>query len=601
MSVLVTANQVSKAFGSRVLFENLTFVVESDERIGLIGPNGAGKSTLLKILASEESADSGVISCQRGLKIGFLHQTPTLPLDLRVEGAIRDNAQEEESEDKVGELLSLLGLTSISDRRVGDLSGGWRKRVALARELVNSPQLLLLDEPTNHLDIESIVWLERFLSQQRMAVVTITHDRLFLQRVANRILELDKRNPQGLLNVRGDYATYLERKEQLLSEQVQQEASLKNKLRRETEWLRRGPKARTTKQQARIHAAEELKGDVEEISARNQSRTTRLDFISTGKKPKRFIEAKAVSKSFNEQPLFRNLDTFIGPGDRLGLLGRNGCGKSTLIRVLLGTEARDSGSLIRADALRVAYFEQNRETLAADRPVRAVLCSSGDQVIYRGKPIHIHGYLDRFLFRKEQSEMPVSRLSGGEQSRLILAKLMLEDADLLVLDEPTNDLDIATLDVLQDCLIDFEGAVILVTHDRFFLDKVATHILAFPDDKSGKVTAFADLAQWENWKKEQSFHLSAKVATSQNSTQPEKKRRLGFKETRELAGMEQKILETERRLERLVAESRHPENISAASKLTEIYRQISETQAEIDRLYARWAELESLTSNRDSN
>jgi ABC transport system ATP-binding/permease protein len=598
MAVLISANHLSKSFGARTLFEDIQFVVESEDRIGLIGPNGAGKSTLLKILAGEEHSDSGDISMRRGLKIGFLRQTPDVPLDLTVEQAVLQNTSAgSEGEKNVGRILSELTLVDIAHQTVATLSGGWRKRVALARELVKSPELLLLDEPTNHLDIESILWLENFLANARFSTLTITHDRMFLQSVASRILELDKRNPQGLLNVQGDYATYLERKEALLSAQLSQEASLKNKLRRETEWLRRGPKARTTKQQARINAAENLQAEVEQIEARNQSRTARLGFESTGKQPKRFIEAKQITKGFGDKVLFRGVDLFIGPGDRVGLLGRNGSGKSTLIRVLLGSEEPDSGSVIRAASLQVAYFEQNREALDPTVSVRKTLCPAGDHVNYRGKLVHIHGYLDRFLFRKEQSEMPVERLSGGEQSRLLLAKLMLRDATLLVLDEPTNDLDVDTLDVLEDCLRDFEGAVILVTHDRYFLDQVSTTICAFSEDGSGKVTAFADLHQWENWRRDQKQlrpRAEQRVQDLPKGAAETKKKRLGFNETRELAQMETNILKAEARLAELQSQSVHPENISNAGKLAEIYRDMDAAQKAVETLYARWAELDEM-------
>lgn len=602
MSVLVSCNRISKSFGTRTLFENIQFVVESEERVGLIGPNGAGKSTLLRIMAGEETPDSGEVSSKRGLRIGFLEQTPRLSPTMTVEEVVLESARlaHKEPQGEVGQVLSLLELTDLSSRKIGELSGGWKKRVALGRELVKSPELLLLDEPTNHLDIESILWLERFLAGAKFATLTITHDRLFLQRVSNRIIELDRRNPGGLLSVHGDYATYLERKEALLSAQVQLESSLKNKMRRETEWLRRGPKARTTKQQARINAAGVLQSQVDEVSSRNQSRTARLDFESVGKQPKRFIEGKMLSKSYGDTPLFRNLDVFIGPGDRIGLLGKNGSGKSTLIRVLLGTEQPDSGTVYRADSLKVAYFEQNREEIDPTKTVKQTICPAGDHVNYRGRMIHVNGYLDRFLFRKEQAEMPVERLSGGEQSRLLLAKLMLRESTLLVLDEPTNDLDVATLDVLEDCLIEFEGAVILVSHDRYFLDQVSTQIHAFSDDNPGQVTAFADLHQWENFKRERRavkdrYEPSPKTPASESTDDtPKKKKRLGFNETRELAGMEATILNAESKLASLQAESQHPYNLSNAGKLTEIYKDLAEAQATVERLYARWAELEAL-------
>ena len=559
--------------------------MESKERIGLIGPNGAGKSTLLRILAGLTPVDCGEISSQKGIRIGFLEQTPLLPSGKTVEESIQG--------DRAEELIAKLSLTDWVKMPVENLSGGWQKRVALARELVKDPQVLLLDEPTNHLDVESILWLESFLSRAEFSTVTITHDRLFLQRVANRILELDRRNPNGLLNVRGDYATYLERKQELLSSQAQLEAKLQNKLRRETEWLRQGAKARTTKQQARIHAAESLKSDVEELEYRNQNRTARIDFQSSDKKPKRLIEAKQISKSYSSTTLFKDVDLFIGPQDRIGLLGTNGCGKSTLIRVLLGQEAPDKGTLLRSDHLKVAYFEQSRDTLDPNETLRKTLCPHGDQVNYRGKLVHIHGYLDRFLFRREQIDMAVGKLSGGEQARVLLARLMLHDANVLVLDEPTNDLDVETLDVLSDCLTQFDGAVLLVTHDRYFLDEVASQIVAFTGEE-GKLVSFAGLAQWETWYRNQTpapKKNPAPVATSK------KKAKLSFNEQREYDQIEGKILEVETRLDELKAEAEHPDNSTRASRLSELYQSIATTEQEIEKLYARWTELESLKGN----
>ncbi len=602
MSILVSARQIKKTFGARPLFEGLNFVVESGERIGLIGPNGAGKSTLLKLLAGEQSVDEGELSFQRGLRLGHLTQTPVLPLQLTVDEAIFEGLDGEHDSGRMalaGELISTFELSEFSNQTVGTLSGGWKKRVALAKELLKEPDLLLLDEPTNHLDIESIVWLESFLARAAFATVTVTHDRLFLQRVANRILELDRRNPQGLLNVRGDYATYLDRKEELISLQQREETVLKNKLRRETEWLRRGPKARTTKQQARIDSAETLKNEVEELTFRNQNRTAKLDFQSSDKKPKRLIEAIQISKSYADRKLFRNLDLFIGPGSRIGLLGNNGSGKSTLIRVLLGREEQDSGDVRRSEHLKVAYFEQNRETLDPTITLKRAVCPHGDSVIYRGRPTHINGYLDRFLFRKEQIDMAVKHLSGGEQSRVLIAKLMLEEANVLVLDEPTNDLDVETLDVLQDCLVDFDGAILLVTHDRYFLDQVATEIVAFPSDGSDVLTHFSGLSQWESWRANRE-NVSKATSSTISADFVEKKKpggkKLGFKETRELSQMEGRIQQAEARLKELQGETEQPHHQSNAAKLASLYQQIAHLQSQVDDLYARWAELEAMRS-----
>jgi ATP-binding cassette subfamily F protein uup len=493
-------------------------------------------------------------------------------------------------------VLSKLELNAYEDTLVETLSGGWRKRVALARELVKKPDILLLDEPTNHLDIKSILWLESFLVKSAYAAVIVTHDRLFLQRTTNRILELDRRNPDGLLNVRGDYATYLERKEALIDLQRRHERELKNTLRRETEWLRQGAKARTTKQQARINAAEVLKEEVETLETRNETKTTRIDFQSSHKKPKRLIEAQKISKAYGERSLFRNLDLFLGPGSRVGLLGANGCGKSTLIRILLEKEEPDSGKVLRSEHLKVAYFEQNRETLDPTQTLRKTICPQGDHVNFQGRMVHIKGYLDRFLFRAEQMDMPIKNLSGGEQSRILIAKLMLQEANVLVLDEPTNDLDVETLDVLEQCLVQFNGAVLLVTHDRYFLDQVAREIYAFPHtpEEGNKVIVFSGLHQWEEWIRSRPSPERESGKKEKNlSASPDKKRKLGFNETRELAGMEEAIQKTEALLTRLQNESLLPDNLSNSNKLRELYEQIAKTQDEIDRLYSRWAELSS--------
>jgi len=588
MSILLTAKNIRKAFGVRPLFDNLTFAVESDDRIGLIGPNGAGKSTLLRVLAGQSDIDSGTLSFQRGLKVGFLEQTPVLPADKTIEQVIHD-VEEGHDPAVVGEILSRLELNTIASTLIGTLSGGWKKRVALALELVKEPDLLLLDEPTNHLDVESILWLEEFLGKSRFGTITITHDRQFLQRVSNRILELDQKNPDGLLNVRGDYATYLEQKDELMHLQQREETVLKNTLRRETEWLRRGPKARTTKQQARINAAEELMEKVDELEYRNKNRTSRIEFESFEKKPKRLIESTKISKSYGDRLLFKDVDVFLGPGSRVGLLGSNGCGKSTLIRVLLGTEQPDSGFVHRSEHLKVAYFEQNRDTLNPETTLRKTLCPHGDQVNYRGKMVHINGYLDRFLFRKEQIDMAVGRLSGGEQARVLIARLMQQEANVLVLDEPTNDLDIQTLNVLQECLTEFEGAILLVTHDRYFLDQVATQILAFGGE--GKVTSFAGLEQWENWLKEK--QQTKKTVSKPVQEKSAQKKKLTYNEVHELAGMEKKIETAENLLKDLEAQSQQPENISNAKKLTEIFQGIAAAQLEVEKLYARWSELEA--------
>lgn len=603
VAILLSAFELRKSFGHRSLFDRVSFSIESGERVGLIGPNGAGKSTLLRILASQISPDHGMLSLQKGLKIGYLEQVPAFEKNATIHSAILKGALDPHDDRTIALSYEISSKLSLGDSfsLVENLSGGWKKRVALARELIKSPDLLLLDEPTNHLDLESIFWLENFLSNAPFATLTVTHDRQFLEKISTRILELDKRNVGGLLSVRGNYSSYLKVKEQLISSQEQQELKLKNTLRRESEWLKRGAKARTTKQYARIQRAGDLKNDLEELEYRNQVRTARLEFQFAEKNPKKLIEAKKISKNYGGNQIFNHLDLLISPGDRIGILGQNGSGKSTLIRTLIGEEDLSDGSIIRAENLSVAYFEQNRETLDPALSIIKTLCPYGEFVEYRGQRIHIRSYLDRFLFSSDQMNIALGKLSGGEQSRVLIAQLMLKSANLLVLDEPTNDLDIPTLNVLEDCLIDFPGAVLLVTHDRYFLDRVSNRILSFESlNKDGKkinsIVSFSDLIQWENWKKEQSEPnekvlkdvkpLASSVKVSS------KKRRLGFKEQRELDSMEANIQHAEARLLQLSIESSSPENATNSVRLLEIAKEMSLLQCEIDRLYSRWAELE---------
>ena len=604
MAILLTAREIQHSFGVRPLFKELTFVIEKGDRVGLIGPNGAGKSTLFKILSGKLVPEKGDLSLKKGLKVGFLEQTPQLNLNASVEETLLCGAKDplsSEAQAAAWEWMSKLALEGqgISGATpMHQLSGGWQKKIALARELIQEPELLLLDEPTNHLDIESILWLEELIQKSQFAVMVITHDRVFLQNVTNRMMELNVQYPQGVLSVSGDYSTYLELRESQLSQQRAEEVTLKNKLRRETEWLRRGAKARTTKQQARIQRAHELMNEVDELEFRNRRKELSLDFQTAQKQPNRLIEARNISKSYGEKSLFSDFSVFIGPGSRLGLLGRNGCGKSSLIRCLLGTEPVDEGTIVRADQLPAAYFEQKRESLDLRQTVQKTLCPGGDSVIYRGKPIHIRSYLDRFLFSREQIDLPVGKLSGGEQSRLLLARLMLQEAKVLVLDEPTNDLDIETLDVLETCLSEFEGAVILVTHDRYFLDQVANQIIAFPDFQQPRrsLEKFANLSQWEAWHTDHLAALKVPVRKAAPIEAPPKKRKLSYNETRELASMENKIQEVEAQIASLEAELAKPEIQSQPQKLTELYQKLHEAQELHERLFSRWAELEALAN-----
>lgn len=609
MAILLSAQSLGHAFGARALFEGVSFTLSDGDRVGLIGPNGAGKSTLLRILAGELGADSGQVAARAGLRVAYLPQVPTFEPGATVRDAVRaglrgaavHDGHEWEAEARVDALVAkmdLAGAAAGEDQPVERLSGGWKKRVALARALVAEPELLLLDEPTNHLDVESILWLEKFLAEARFATVTVTHDRLFLQRISNRILELDRRNAGGLLDVAGDYATYLDRKDELMAAQERREDALRNTLRRETEWLRRGPPARTTKQEARIQRAGALAEEVAELGTRNRSRAVDLDFQASGRKTRRLIDATGISVSYGDRTVFHELDVLIGPGTRLGLLGPNGCGKSSLLRVLTGAQAPTAGEVRRADGLEIAFFEQDRAALDPSLTVADAVCPDGDFVEFRGARVHRNGYLERFLFRAEQMRQPVGRLSGGEQSRLLVARLMLRPASVLVLDEPTNDLDLQTLTILEDALTSFDGAVLLVTHDRYFLDHVATQILGFhvKPGEEGRVTSFAGLAQWEEWHRGQTAPVARAARAAEPASPapaPSPRKKLSYRLQREWDGMEARIGEAEAKVAALEAELAHPDVVSNAARLIELSAQLTAARAEVDRLYARWAELEA--------
>jgi len=615
MAILLDAQQLTASFGAHPLFDGVSFTVDEKERIGLIGPNGAGKSTLLRILAETASADGGAIARRRGLRVALLEQTPRFTAGVTVRDAIAEGLGDAEGKydgpdahDQERQVFAALALDAAGggigpDTPVASLSGGWKKRVAIGRALARRPDLLLLDEPTNHLDVEGIEWLEALLSRRgaAFATITVTHDRLFLQRVTTRILELDRRNPGGLLSVAGDYAAYVRVKAETMHAQERREVVLRNTLRRETEWLRRGPAARTTKQQARIERAGTLGDEVAELTRRNQTRTAALDFAAAEARPRRLVEARAIAKSYDGRMIFEGVDLRLGPGVRVGLLGPNGCGKSTLIRVLLGEEAPSAGDVVRADGLQVAYFQQTRDALDPARTLADTLCPDGDHVSFRGARVHVRGYLERFLFAPEQMQMQVGKLSGGEQSRLLLAQLMLREAQLLVLDEPTNDLDLPTLAVLEESLTGFDGAVLLVTHDRYFLDQVATTILAFdtrPGAPSG-VVPFASLGQWEAWRAETTAAEKTAAATSAPasnetpSSAPAGRKKLGYIEQREYDAIEATLAAAESALRDARAAAEDPAHASDHAKLVALLAAVEERQAEVDRLYARWAELEA--------
>src|SRR5712675_208109 len=379
------------------------------------------------------------------------------------------------------------------------LSGGWRKRLAIAEAVVTHPDVLLLDEPTNHLDLAGIVWLEELLNEGSFACVLVSHDRYFLENVATEIVELNRVYADGLLRVKGTYSKFLEGKQAYVEAQSKLQDALKNRVKIEVDWLRRGPKARSTKAKARIDNAQELIGQLKEVNSRVQTANAGIDFSATDRQTKRLVELEDVSVVLGDRKIVEGLNFLITSGMRVGLVGPNGSGKTTLLRLLTGELEPTAGTIKRAAALKIVYFSQMRE-LEEGVTLRRALAPDSDSVVYQGRVVHVASYATKFLFTSEQLNQPVERLSGGERARVLIAKLMLEPADLLLLDEPTNDLDIATLEILEESLLEYAGALVLVTHDRYMLDRVSTMVLGL--DGRGGAEAFADYRQWEEWQAE---------------------------------------------------------------------------------------------------
>jgi ABC transport system ATP-binding/permease protein len=602
LAPIINAQGLSKRFGVAPLFQNISFTISAGDRIGLIGPNGSGKSTLLEIIAGRMKPGSGEVAIRKGTSLSYVQQISEFAGDATCRSVIEDaltriGVDEVERGYRAEQALDRAGFKSF-DALASSLSGGWRKRLAIIEGIVQEPDILLLDEPTNHLDLEGIEWLETVLQSSPFACVVVSHDRYFLESVTNDMVELSRSYTDGFLRVRGNYSKFLEAKELYLDAQGKRQDALKNIVHTEIEWLRRGPKARTTKSKSRIDKAHDLIGELADLNTRTRSTAAKIDFTASDRQTKQLITLNDVSFAIGGRTLFSGLTFTLTNGTRVGLVGPNGSGKTTLLRLIRGDEKPATGKIAKADGLRIVYFDQKRE-LDPDVSLRRALAPDSDSVIYQDRVIHVAAWAARFLFAAEDLNRPVGRLSGGERARVLIAQLMLQPADVLLLDEPTNDLDIPTLEILEESLLEYPGALLLVTHDRFMLDRVSTTVLGL--DGNGHIGRFADYAQWEEWMVEQE---SAAATKAKSSATPQKQvtatpaaptaqqKRAADAAAREAAKVEKKIVDAEALLAAKRAVVEDPVIASDATKLHAAFEEMQAAQAAVDKLYEKWSQFE---------
>jgi ATP-binding cassette subfamily F protein uup len=607
MPAILTLQAVSKRFGTSALFENVSLAINDGDRVGLIGPNGAGKSTLLAILAKEQYPDSGEVAFRKRTVVSYVHQDSEFAAEATVREVVehamdRSGIALDERERLLRETLGRAGFMDEDEAAASfgsaasRLSGGWRKRLALVEAMVLRPDVLLLDEPTNHLDLEGIEWLEQTLAAASFALVVVTHDRYFLENVASDIIELNRVYSGGLLRVRGSYSRFLEAREAYRESQERVQEALRNRVRTEVEWLRRGPKARATKAKARIDNAHALIGRLADVEERLRTSTTELGFDTTQRQTKRLLEMDKAAVTLGGRAIVRDLSLVLTNGTRLGVVGPNGSGKTTTLRAMTGELPVSEGRVRRANALRIVYFSQLRE-LDSSLTLRRALAPDSDSVVYQDRVVHVAGYAAKFLFTGDQLNQPVEKLSGGERARVLLARLMLQPADVLILDEPTNDLDIPTLEILEEALLEFAGALVLVTHDRYLLDRVCDSVLGL--DGRGNAALFASYSQWEDWRESDMRQDRSQPAersepdSSQVSATPRKK--LSYLEQREYDAIEVRIQEADERLETARRRVEDPSIAADAEALTAAVAEIEATQVEHDQLLERWLELTEKT------
>ncbi|MBU8847980.1 MAG: ABC-F family ATP-binding cassette domain-containing protein [Desulfobacterales bacterium] len=598
MNLVFSLKNVSKTYGDDTLFHDLSIDFKLNEQLGLIGMNGSGKSTLLKLIAGKIEPDTGELITKTGLRFIYLPQEDRLNPDQTVEQLLYDSSKDSPFDDrehhKIVQTSLGKGGFEDADMRVKNLSGGWKKKLAVTRALCFKPDILLLDEPTNHLDINGILWLEDILKSAPFSFIVVSHDRTFLENVCFNVMEIAKYYPEGYFKIAGQYKKFEKERKKFLLGQQKKQASLSSKMRREDEWLRQGPKARTTKAKYRIEQAQKLRMELLALKDRNKNTAiVDIDFHATGRQTKKLLRACHLKKSINKKELFSDISFELGPGICLGVVGENGSGKSTFLSILEKKILPDEGNVQWAENLKIAVFDQDRSRLNSGLNLKLTLKEAlnpggGDSVNYKGRSIHIVTWAKRFLFMPDQLDMPVKRLSGGEKARIIIANIMLSPCDILLLDEPTNDLDILSLEVLEDSIRQFPGAVVIVSHDRFLMDRVCHRILYLDPDSKAKF--FKDFNQILNHR----LTLLEKPQKTKKTSRQKSKPPLSFsyKDKYELDHIEEKILEAEDEVQLFSDKIQEPEIMNTPEKMKHYCSVLKQAQEKVHHLYERWEYLD---------
>ena len=611
----LSVENLSKMYGEKVLFTDLTFGLERGDKVGLIARNGSGKTTLLKVLSGMEEPDSGTVTFRKDIKVGLLMQEAHFEPSLTVLDAVFDSdselfkvvksyelaviAEDHDAltdlyddmerldgwnlENKVKEILGKLGLDRL-DAKVGTLSGGQQKRIALAKVLIESPDLIILDEPTNHLDIEMISWLEGYLSSSNTTLFMVTHDRYFLDSITNKIFEID----QGEMHVyKGSYGYFLEKREERYANMTSQKQKAQGLLKKELEWFRRQPKARTTKSKARIDAIDAVKDKASiKVHEEKAKITTTMERLGS-----KILEFHNASKSYGDKVLFKNFDYKFGRNDFIGLVGKNGSGKSTLINMMLGKLESDTGKVVVGETVRFAHYSQDGLQGGMDQRVIEVVNKVAENFpTTGGRSITAAQLLERFLFSRKMHYLRVDQLSGGERKRLHLVQVLMKNPNFLILDEPTNDLDILTINVLEEFLIDFPGCVVIASHDRFFLDRIVKHVFSL--DFAEEIKDFpGNYTQYEEWKVLQKQEEKRTVTKQKEVAVKEEKAKikLSFNEQREFETIEKEMPILEDRKAKLSEELTQVSDNH--EKIMKISAELTQIVDELDAKELRWLEL----------